>query len=129
MAMKTEGVQKLIFVYNADSGIRNVIIDGAHKILSPSTYACNLCDITFGNFTENGVWKKFRKQLASREKELEFLHKDEFAKAYKSKFGYKFTFPIILVQGNDLEIFVNTDELNELKYPEELISLIEKRLN
>jgi hypothetical protein len=129
MAMKTEGVQKLIFVYNADSGIRNLIMDGAHKILSPSTYACNLCDITFGNFTENGVWKKFRKQLEAQTTELEFLHKDEFAKAYKSKFGYKFTFPIILVQGNDLEIFVNTDELNELKNPEELISLLKKRLN
>ncbi|WP_289644934.1 GTPase [Maribacter aestuarii] len=128
MAMKSEGVQKLILVYNADSGVRNLIVDGAHKILSPSTYACNLCDITFGNFRENKIWKKFRKQLEAQATELEFLHKDEFAKAYKSKFGYKFTFPIILVQGNDLEIFVSTDELNELKNAEGLIAILEERM-
>ncbi|WP_273567857.1 hypothetical protein [Maribacter halichondriae] len=54
-------MQKLIFIYNADSGFRNAIIDGAHKILSPNTYECNLCELTFGAFTENKVWAKFRK--------------------------------------------------------------------
>lgn len=129
MAMKNEYTQKLIFVYNAYSGTRNLIMDGAHKILSPSTYNCKLCDITFGKYTENGIWKKFRKQLEEGNTELEFLHKDEFAKAYRSKFGYKFTFPIILTQGHDLEIFINTDELNGLENAENLISLINERLN
>ena len=129
MLNKKDTIQKILFVYNADSSIRNLLMDGAHKILSPSTYPCSLCDITFGNFTENRIWKKFRQQLEVNETELEFLHKDEFAKTYRSKFGYKFTFPIILTQGNDLEIFVNTDELNRLENAENLISLIEKRLN
>jgi len=126
--MQNDKLQKLIFIYNADSGLRNLLIDGAHKILSPSTYACNLCDITFGAFTENKAWKKFRQELEANNMALEFLHKDEFAKTYRSKFGYKFTFPIVLIEtANDLEIFVSTEELNELENAEGLITLLKKR--
>ncbi|WP_232221892.1 hypothetical protein [Methanococcoides burtonii] len=39
----------LIFVYNADSGLINEMKDYVHKIVSPSTYECNLCAITYGN--------------------------------------------------------------------------------
>lgn len=117
-------LQKLLFIYNANSGIGNMLLDGAHKILSPSTYECNLCDITFGAFTENKIWKKYREESQHH---MEFLHKDEFLEQYASKFGYKFTFPIVLgVSDNDLEIFISTKDLNNLKKPEELISLINK---
>lgn len=121
-AMKLE---KLIFIYNADSGLRNQLIDGAHKILSPDTYECNLCDITYGAFTENKVWKEFRKQS---DLDFEFLHRDEFAKAYRSKFGYKFTFPIVLASADEnLEVFIKTEELNTLEDAEALIGLITER--
>jgi len=117
--MKDTKLQKLIFIYNADSGVRNLIIDGAHKILSPGTYECKLCEITFGAFTEKGAWKKFRKTSGH---EMTFLHKDEFRKQYASKFGYKFTFPIVLVEASGgLEVFVNTEEINRFKNAEELI--------
>lgn len=118
-------MQKLIFIYNSDSSLRNLIVDGAHKIFSPGTYPCSLCDITYGAFSENSVWKKFRKET---DLDMEFLHKDEFAHAYRSKFGYKFTFPIILTsQENDLEVLVKTEELDELESARELIDLIAER--
>lgn len=124
--METKKIQKLIFIYNADSGTRNMLIDSAHKIFSPSTYACSLCDITYGAFTENKIWKKFRKDS---DLEMEFLHKDEFQKQYASKFGHKFTFPIILAPINEnMEVFVNTNELNALENAENLIDLIMKRI-
>lgn len=118
-------LQKLIFIYNADSGIRNMIMDSAHKIFSPDTYECSLCDITYGAFTENSIWKKFRKET---DLQMEFLHKDEFAKTYASKFGHKFTFPIVLVETNNgLEVFVNTKELNGIEKAESLIRVIKER--
>ena len=124
--MNDPKVQKLLFIYNADSGLANLILDGAHKILRPSTYNCKLCGITYGAFSENSIWKKFR---ANSKVGMEFLYKDEFKKQYASKFGYKFTFPIVLVQfENELEVFVKTEELNGLDGPEDLIALIEKRL-
>ncbi|CAZ94870.1 GTPase [Zobellia galactanivorans] len=124
--MKDSDIQKLIFIYNADSGLKNALLDSAHKILNPSTYNCNLCDITFGVFTENKIWKQFREQT---DLEMEFLHKDEYKKQYASKFGNKFSFPIILAQGNgELQVFVSTEEMNTIEDAQSLIRLIEERV-
>ena len=124
--MKNAAVQKLVFIYNADSGLRNAILDSAHKIWSPDTYACSLCDITYGAFTEKSVWKKFRNETNL---DMEFLHKDEFSKAYASKFGYKFTFPIVLAESNSgLEVFIKTEELNDLENSEALIAIVQERI-
>jgi len=60
---------------------------------------------------------------------MDFLHKDEFIKAYASKFGYKFNYPIVLViADNNFEVFITTEELNALKNAEELIRLIKSRI-
>ncbi|WP_073180450.1 GTPase [Flagellimonas flava] len=116
---------KLIFVYNANSGARNAILDSMHKVFSPSTYECSLCDITFGVVSENKTWKKFRQES---EVQMDFLHKDEFQKEYASKFGHKFTFPIVLMEGErGLEVLISSDELNQLQGPEELIQLVRER--
>ena len=124
--MDKKSQQKLIFVYNANSGKRNAILDSMHKVLSPSTYACNLCDITFGTFTENKVWKHFRE---SSPHEMLFLHKDEFDRDYASKFGHAFEFPIVLVEGEKgLEVLIPKNEMNSLKSAENLIQLIEARI-
>jgi len=123
--MQKVSSEKLIFIYNADSGMRNMILDSAHKIFSPDTYQCSLCDITYGAFTENSLWRKFRKES---DIQMEFLHKDEFSKAYASKFGYKFTFPIVLTETNHgLEIFIKTEELNGMEKAGDLIELIMER--
>lgn len=117
---------KLVFVYNADSGLRNLVLDSAHKLFSPGTYQCSLCDITYGAFREKSDWKKFRE---SSDLEMEFLHKDEFADAYKSKFGHKFHFPIVLLETNrGLEVFIRTEELDAVTGVKELIALIEERV-
>lgn len=118
-------LQKLLFIYNANSGLRNILLDGAHKIISPKTYECNLCDITYGAFTENKKWKKYRKESKLK---MEFLHKDEFKTQYASKFGYNFNFPIILgITTEGIEVLVSPEELNELDRAEELIGLISER--
>ncbi|NCT17624.1 MAG: GTPase [Flavobacteriaceae bacterium CG_4_8_14_3_um_filter_34_10] len=115
----------LLFVYNANSGKINGYLDALHKVVSPKTYACNLCDITYGIFKEKKDWKKFRETSKTP---MEFLHADEFKKKYASKFGHKFTFPIVLLDNaNDLEIFIQTKELNEMKDVDALIQLITER--
>lgn len=121
--MQKEEIKKLLLVYNANSGKRNALLDSAHKIFSPGTYDCNLCDITFGVFTENKVWKQFRETSAVK---LVFLHKDEFLKQYASKFSHKFTFPIVLAEtAAGLHVQVATEKLNSLKDAEALIALLE----
>jgi hypothetical protein len=70
---------RLVFVYNADSGFVNTVIDHLHKRLSPDTYACRLCQLTFEGFTMAPAWKAF---LDSLDAETEFHHVDTFRKAY-----------------------------------------------
>ena len=126
MHTEKKKIQQLLFVYNANSGARNAILDSMHKVFSPSTYDCNLCHLTYGLLTENRVWKKFREQSKIP---MQFLHKDEFVGDYASKFGLELTFPIILFKnGNVWDILVSTGELGQLKTPQELIGLIRGRL-
>ncbi|MDT0605501.1 GTPase [Croceitalea rosinachiae] len=123
--MKKKPTQKLIFIYNANSGTKNAIIDSMHKVFKPSTYDCKLCDITYGVVSENRTWKKFRQESKHQ---MTFLHKDEFAKKYASKFGYKFEFPIALVEGQKgLEVLISKEEMNSLKTTHGLIRLLKER--
>ncbi|CAM3287015.1 GTPase [Aequorivita lipolytica] len=116
---------KYIFVYNADSGKLNAYKDMLHKIISPSTYQCSLCDITYGVFKEKEIWKNFRQSSAI---DFEFLHKNEFYTKYKSKFLLKYDLPIILAENHgELEIAVSKKELDNLKNAEELITLVIER--
>ncbi|WP_107667575.1 GTPase [Cyanothece sp. BG0011] len=111
---------KIIFVYNANSGFMNTVLDIGHKIISPETYNCNLCNITYGIFKENKEWKTFRE---SSDYELEFLHKDEFEKKYQQKRDY----PIILMSNKNYELYelINKDELNKMQSAEELINQLQ----
>ncbi len=118
-------VSKLIFIYNAKSGKLNSFLDTAHKFFNPDTYECNLCALTFDSFSENKKWKKFRETSSIT---MNFFHIDEFNKAYASKFGHKFTFPIVLIENKDkLEVFISTEKMNEIQSTDELIELVEEQ--
>ncbi|MEM1337404.1 MAG: GTPase [Bacteroidota bacterium] len=115
----------LIFIYNANSGKGNAFLDSMHKVFRPETYDCKLCELTFGVVRENRRWKRFRE---TKKESMLFLHKDEFAKTYTSKFGHKFTFPIVLVEGiSGLEVVITTEELNQLETVDSLIQMVEER--
>ncbi len=117
--------KKLVFVYNANSDMGSKIFDAAHKILNPKTYQCNLCDITYGAFSEKSVWKSFRKNT---DLEMVFLHKDEFSEAYNPALIAGISFPVVLEETrSDLKVLIKTDELNDIKQPVELIDLITQR--
>jgi hypothetical protein len=70
---------RLLFVYNADSGLFATVTDAAHKILSPDTYRCDLCKLTYGWVGERGRWRGF---IASLPLDCAFLHRDQFRRAY-----------------------------------------------
>ena len=109
---------KLIFVYNADSGLMNTLMDIGHKAISPQTYDCNLCGLTFGLISEHKQWKQFREASAT---EMEFLHRDEF----EQKFDRKFEYPVILKQDEDLSVMIPKTELNKIKTLDELIRQVQ----
>jgi hypothetical protein len=112
---------KLIFVYNADSGVLNTLLDIGHKILNPSTYQCNLCKLAYNTFSEKEAWSEFRKRSDA---EMVFLHRDEFERTYNLKFEY----PIILKQNTKVEIFLSKTSIDSYQNTDQLIQAIENQI-
>lgn len=113
---------ELIFIYNAKSDRLNAILDFAHKIVSPSTYACDLCKLTHGNFGEHEAWKAFMK---TSDLHLTFYHTDEFETRYSESFLY----PVVLKkEGEKLSIFLDKEAIAVFRATEELIEGIQELL-
>ena len=114
----------LIFVYNANSGIFNVLTDAAHKIFSPETYACNLCALTHTNFGMRREWKQF---IESLDQEVEFLHSDEL----KERYGIEaVALPAVFWKEDDeVKVWIEASEINSCRTMDELKELILKRLS
>ena len=114
---------KLIFIYNADSGPISLIKDFFHKVLKPSTYECNLCAVSFGNFGMNQEWKNYINEL---DVPVEFLHRDQFLRQYDVKNAH---FPSAYLKADSkLELFISQDEMNELQSADGLISLVNEKM-
>jgi hypothetical protein len=105
---------KLVFVYNADSGVISWFRDVSQKLMSPQAYDCFLCRLTHGTFREDSTWKAFRKTSSI---EMEFLHRDEFEKKFKMKEAY----PVVLQQNDELEVVLSRDQLAHLTSVDDLI--------
>lgn len=108
MATTVTGKSKLVFVYNADGGAFDLLIDFAHKIFSPQTYPCNLCAITHSNFGMKKEWKEF---LDSLDTPPEFLHANEFKAEYQFE---EVELPAIFKEENgNLTLTVSAAAINE----------------
>jgi hypothetical protein len=115
-------MKKIIFVYNAKSGKVNALLDVAHKLISPKTYQCKLCAITHDTFSENALWREFRKDFSLP---LEFLHSDEFEVNYKAN-GIKY--PVILLEDDQkIKEWIPKSEIEKIESSEELIQLIQSK--
>lgn len=114
---------QLLFVYNADSGLFNTVADIAHKVLSPSTYACNLCALTHGHFQVREEWVGFLKTLDA---DCEFLHRDEFhAKYGRTNVGLPAIFRNVAGAPAPL---LDADTLGDCTSLEQLIAILLQRL-
>lgn len=110
---------KLIFVYNADSGMLNTVKDIGQKFFSPQNYDCFLCSLTHGTFRENTEWKTFRKKSTT---DMEFLHRDEFEQTYAATMEY----PCIIKQTDTMEIVISRNQLEALSTLAELIEAVKQ---
>ena len=121
-ALCRENESELIFIYNAKSGIVNDFLDFAHKIVSPSTYNCNLCAISYGNFTMKKKWSDYISSLPVRST---FTYKDKV-----SEYGYNnIELPsIIFRNGSRSKVIISSEEINKLKKIDQLINILSDRL-
>lgn len=116
---------QLLFVYNADSGLYNTLTDMAHKLLSPDTYACDLCSITHGVFRERDEWRSFIESLPV---ESTFLHRDEFYRQYPEM--NKLLLPALMLQSDvGLVELLDQDSIAACQTVNELSNRILERLD
>jgi hypothetical protein len=116
-------MDKLIFVYNADSGLANMLKDWAHKIISPETYACSLCALTYDNLGMRRPWREFIKGLGY---EVEFLHRDEFAKEYGIA-DVPLPAAFILQNGKPI-LWINCETMDTLNSLDDLQTLVTQKI-
>ncbi|MCH7951574.1 hypothetical protein IH980_02450 [Patescibacteria group bacterium] len=116
-------MKRLIFVYNANSGLFNAIADTAHKTLSPETYQCNLCRLTYGLISEKKEWAEFIKSLNIKP---QFLHKDELEKKFPKL--AKTPLPAVFIINGSPKLLISSKELNSQKSLGELKELVTKKM-
>jgi hypothetical protein len=114
---------KLIFVYNAKAGILAGAMDSIHKTLSPETYPCRLCAITYGAVAMKPAWRDWLKRQRF---ETEFRYRADFRKTYP---GIDVALPAIFIErDNRPETLVAASDFEMSATVDDLIELIETQL-
>ena len=119
---------ELILVYNADSGFFSAIKDSLRKSVSPSTYQCNLCALTYGSIRMKPKWKTFIDKLKIPSK---FFHRDEFLKMLEThphKVENQSLPAIYLHKEGAISLLASSSEINQCKTLEDLIDLVDEKL-
>ena len=121
--MNSKNSPKLLFVYNAESGLMNDMLDLIQKNFFPSTYTCNLCRLTYNTIGMRSEWKRFIKTLNL---EVEFFHKDEFIRTY---FQESILLPAAyMIQDSKISLFLSRSEINSVTTLDELIKLVRAKI-
>jgi len=117
-------VQKLVFVYNADSGKLRAMLDLLHKKLSPATYPCRLCALTWGNTDMYPQWKEF---IAAISLPVVFMHKDEFIEANGNAIC---ELPALFAEDlGKLQILIGGKEMQKIEDLDQLMHLVRARVD
>jgi hypothetical protein len=71
-AMDKRPVDRLILIFDADSGLFDAFVESAKKVLRIN--GCALCQITHGLLTEKSEWRECQEALGVP---VEYIHRDE----------------------------------------------------
>lgn len=114
----------LIFVYNAKSSIFAQALDLVHKTISPQTYQCRLCSLTYSGVSVKKEWIEFLQKTPCL---AHFLHKDEFEKQYP---GYAAkSYPVVFkIENGELFEFIPADEINKQESLQDLKNLVKNKI-
>lgn len=95
----------------------------AHKVLSPETYQCNLCALTYSAFGMRKSWKQFLPTLG---RPLEFLHADELKRRYDIS---GLPLPAIFEKEHEgLKLLVDAEAINTCRTMDDLKQLVRDRI-
>jgi hypothetical protein len=103
--MAKRRIDRLIFVFSADSGTLNAFLDSAKKLLRIK--GCTLCAITHGLAGEKSEWRDCKEELGVP---IDYVHRDEVSGDLQRIVGDKL--PCVVAQtGDDLVLVLGPDVL------------------
>ena len=117
----SESKRELCFVYNAQSGVAHALFDYVHKIVSPVTYACSLCGLTYGNLGMHRQWADYLRALPFKTR---FFYKDTLPEHLKDE---KLPAAYIVDNGDWVQVIDQVD-MDGATTLDALIALCDKRL-
>lgn len=120
------GPTALVFVYNAEPGMVAGLLDTIHKTLSPSTYACDLCAITYGTLSMRGEWRDW---LKAQPWAAEFTYRAGFRAAHPNQAGEPLPAIFRREPGGGLTLLVSAADFDAMADILSLIALLEARLS
>ena len=126
----THSRASLILIYNADSGIIQALMHAVHKQVSPETYPCSLCALTYGAVSMKGEWRRF---LDSLRLNVVFHHRDDFTAAFPALGtggDREVELPAILFgeAGEEPRVLIPANELDAMKDAAELMARVKEVL-
>jgi hypothetical protein len=102
-------IDRLIFVFSADSGALNAFLDSAKKVLRIK--GCTLCSITHGLAGEKSEWRDCKEELGVP---IEYVHRDEVSPDLQRVIGNNL--PCVVAQtGGDLVLLLGPDVLERCR--------------
>jgi hypothetical protein len=114
----------LLFVYNAPEGVFAAIGDAIHKTLSPATYPCSLCAISYGAVRMRPAWQAHLRALPYATR---FFHRPDFHRALPALVDVEL--PAILIDdGTGPRVIVDATTLNRVGDVDELIDVLDRAL-
>ena len=115
----------ILFVYNAADGVFAAIGDAVHKVVSPDTYPCSLCAVTYGALRMRPEWRAYLKSLPYPAR---FMHRGEFARAYPD---IAVALPAILLEPKhgEVRVLIDARTLDGLEDVNALIATLKVRLS
>ena len=111
-------------MYNADGGRLAGLKDMFHKILSPGTYPCSLCAVTYGATSMQPVWREFIRMLPVP---VDFLHRDEFVRDYPQWRVHPLPAAFAVAANGALKPFIEAPEMDSADL-NGLMQLVQQRL-
>ena len=116
----------LLIAWNAHSGWQHAVMDSLHKWISPQTYSCKLCQLTYGLAGPKETWKAFLNSLG---RQVLFYHKDEFeAAGLQGSFPDSFPF-IVSYDHESWQVIVGPEDLDKLDSLESLLEVLQNKLS
>ena len=114
----------LIFVYNADEGVIAALGDAVHKLLSPATYSCSLCAVSYGALRMRPAWAAYLKALPYATR---FHHRPDFRRVFPDFAALPLP-AILLDDGRGPRVLIDAETLNGVRDVAGLIAAMEAAL-